>query len=148
MASEIEVTEELFNSIVTVLNNEFKAHKVVPEILYHTNIVPEPKLAKFRVYLNRRVFMESQDTLSVNVSDLGKVRYSTRGIIQVSFFAPRAIPSSSKILEIVAQNLKNELRKSQFKCFLLRNITATPYNIENNSYRYEVTATYIYDEIV
>ena len=148
MATAIEVTEELFNKVTDTLNEEFKVHKIVPNILYHTNVSTDVNIDEFRVYLNRRIFREQQDTLCVNVTDFGRVRYQSEGVVQVSFFAPRAVKSSSKVIEIIAQNLKNKLRKSQFNCFWLRNITATPYNIENNSYRYEVTATYIFDEIV
>lgn len=148
MANSIEVTEELFNKVTDILNEEFKIHKIVPSILYHTNILADVAIDEFRVYLSRRIFREQQDTLCVNVTDLGRVRYQSEGVVQISFFAPRAIKNSSKILEIVAQNLKNKLRKSQFDCFWLRNITATPYNVENNSYRYEVTAIYMFDEII
>lgn len=148
MSVGIEVVEELFGKVGEIVNAEFALHNIKPILMYHSNVIPEHHASECRVYINRRIFREEQDTISTNVTDSGRIRYESTGLLQVSFFVPRALKNSFKATEMVAQELKNQLRKSQFKCVWLRNIMATPYNSENNSYRYEVTATFIYDEIV
>ena len=148
MVKSIEVVTELFNKIKTVLTDEFKNQDLTFQLLTHSNLNPKDAPTETRVYLNRRVYREGQDTLSVDVTDTGRRRYQSAGVVQASFFIPRSVVDGYRKTEIVAQVLKNELRKTSFECLWLRNIVASPFPTENNCYRYELTANYFYDEIV
>lgn len=148
MVKSIDVTTELFTAIKTSLTEHFKNERLQFKLLTHSNLDPKEAPTECRVYLNRMIYREGQDTLSVNVTDAGRVRWETAGVVQVSFFIPRSVVDGYRKTEIVAQKLKNDLRKMTFGCLWLRNITATPYYAENNCYRYELTANYFYNEIV
>ena len=144
----IENTNKLFAFIETKLKEFMKEKQVNGEILWHSNVLPDNNPTICRIYVNRRVVSESQDTLAINVAELGKVRYTTVGVCVVSFFTPRSISGGYAKTEWIAQALKNALRKERFECLWVRDVTATPYNMENNSYRYDLSFGYEFDEIV
>lgn len=144
----IEVRNILFQFLENNLTQLFNEKKLPFEILWHSNLKEDNNSTICRVYVNRRIINEEQDTLSTDVVDHGRVRYNTIGACVVSFFIPRTISNSYSDCEWIAQNLKNQLRRERFDCFWVRDVTATPYNMENNSYRYDVSFGYEFDEIV
>ena len=144
----IENTNALFAFLETTLQNLFKEKDLKLELLWHSNVLPDNNPNICRVYVNRRIVNEEQDTLAINVAEMGRVRYNTQGVCVVSFFTPRSINGGYAKTEWIAQALKNALRRERFKCLWVRNVTATPFNMENNSYRYDLSFSYEFDEIV
>lgn len=145
----IELTNKLFGFLEEELNKLFKEQKLQCELLWHSNVLPDNNANKCRVYINRRIVTEGQDTLAINVVDQGRVRYNTVGVCVISFFTPRSQSGGYAKTEWIAQALKNALRQKRFEeCLWVRNVIATPYNMENNSYRYDVSFSYEFDEIV
>lgn len=144
----IHVVDELNTFLQNSIIDLCQKNDIAYELNYHSNVLPENKARNLRVYFNRRIIREEQDTLAVDVEDLGKVRYTSNGVYAVSFFMARSIPNGYSKLEQVVQELKNALRQKRFECLWVRHVTATPYNMENNSYRYELTFSYEFDEII
>lgn len=144
----VKVVDELNTFLYDTLSLICKHKKVDCELDFHSNVLPDNNNQKLRVYFNRRIISEDQDTLSVDVEDFGKVRYTTQGVYAISFFMARSIPNGFETMELIVQELKNALRRKRFDCLWVRHITASPYNMENNSYRYELTFNYEFDEIV
>lgn len=144
----IKVVDELNTFLYENLISLCKEYSVDNEINFSSNVLPENQNEKLRVYINRRIIREEQDTLAVDVEDLGKIRYTSYGVYAISFFMPRSKPNSYDLMESIVQKLKNALRKKRFDCLWVRHITASPYNMENNSYRYELTFSYEFDEII
>lgn len=144
----IHVVDELNTFLQNSIIDLCQKNDIAYELNYHSNVLPENKVRNLRVYFNRRIIREEQDTLAVDVEDLGKVRYTSNGVYAVSFFMARSIPNGYSKLEQVVQELKNALRQKRFECLWVRHVTATPYNMENNSYRYELTFSYEFDEII
>lgn len=118
------------------------------ELNFYSNVAPDNDNQKLRVYIRSRIARESQDTLAVDVVDFGRIRYTSVGVYALSFFMPRNVSGGYLKMATVAQTLKTELRQKRFECTWLRNVTATPYQMENNSYRYELTFSFEFDEIV
>lgn len=139
-----ELNTFLQESLISICENE----NVAVELNWHSNVLPDNQTQKLRIYLTRHIVREEQDTLAVDVEDLGKVRYTSTGVYAISFFMPRNISGSYNKMERIAQTLKNALRQKRFDCLWVRHITASPYNMENNSYRYELTFSYEFDEII
>lgn len=148
MKDAIENTDELFTFLQDSLNNLFTEKGLGVELLWHTNLLDQNNPSRCRVYINRKIVNETQDTLAINVVEEKSVRYNTVGVCVISFFTPRSLDGGYAKTESIAQQLKNLLRKQRFDCLWVRDVTATPYNIENNSYRYDVTFGYEFDEIV
>lgn len=144
----IEVTNIMFQFIENNLIELFNEKKLKFEILWHSNLLADNNANICRVYVNRRIIKEEQDTLSGTVVEQGRVRYNSTGACVISFFIPRSISKGYSDCEWIAQSLKNALRRERFDCLWVRNVTATPYNMENNSYRYDVSFGYEFDEIV
>lgn len=148
MSCAIENTNLLFKFLEDSLTELFNEEDVKFELLWHSNLLPDNDVGVVRVYINRQIVSETQDTLSVDVVDRGRIRYNTIGACTVNFFIPRTIPNGYQIAERVAQALKNKLRKERFASLWVRNPTARPHNIENNCYRYGVAFSYDFDEII
>lgn len=144
----VNVIDELNTFLYDTLTELCQSENVAVEFDFHSNVLPENYNQKLRIYFNRRIIREDQDTLAVDVEDLGKVRYTSEGVYAISFFMARSIPNGYSKMELIAQKLKNALRQKRFDCLWVRHITASPYNMENNSYRYELTFSYEFDEIV
>lgn len=144
----VTVKNEINNFLKDKLKELCATVGIEYEFHYQSNLIAETNTQKLRVYFNSRVIREEQDTLAVDVEDLGRIRYTTNGVYVLNFFAPRNLPMSYDKMESIAQQLKNELRKARFECLWVRHITATPYPQENNSYRYDVTFSYEFDEII
>lgn len=144
----IQVVDELNTFLQNTIINLCQNNDIEYELNYHSNVLPENKVRNLRIYFNRRIIREEQDTLAVDVEDLGKVRYTSNGVYAISFFMARSIPNGYSKLEQVVQELKNALRQKRFECLWVHHVTATPYNMENNSYRYELTFSYEFDEII
>ena len=134
----------LYDTLTTICQEEH----IDAELDFHSNVLPTNKNQKLRIYFNRRIIREDQDTLAVDVEDFGKIRYTSEGVYAISFFMARSIPNGYDKMELIVQKLKNALRLKRFDCLWVRHITASPYNMENNSYRYELTFSYEFDEIV
>lgn len=144
----VRVIDELNNFLFNTLTALCKELEVNAEFDFHSNLVPTNENQKLRIYFNRQIIREDQDTLAVDVEDLGKVRYTSVGVYAISFFMARTIPNGYAKMELVAQKLKNLLRQERFDCLWVRHVTASPYKMENNSYRYELTFNYEFDEII
>lgn len=144
----IHVVDELNTFLQDTIIDLCQKNGIEYKLNYHSNVLPENNVRDLRIYFNRRIIREEQDTLAVDVGDLGKVRYTSNGVYAISFFMARSIPNGYSILEQVVQELKNALRQKRFECLWVRHVTATPYNMENNSYRYELTFSYEFDEII
>ena len=139
-----ELNTFLYDTLTTICQEEH----IDAELDFHSNVLPTNKNQKLRIYFNRRIIREDQDTLAVDVEDFGKIRYTSEGVYAISFFMARSIPNGYDKMELIVQKLKNALRLKRFDCLWVRHITASPYNMENNSYRYELTFSYEFDEIV
>lgn len=139
-----ELNTFLYDTLTTICQEEH----IDAELDFHSNVLPTNENQKLRIYFNRRTIREDQDTLAVDVEDLGKIRYTSEGVYAISFFMARSIPNGYDKMELIVQKLKNALRLKRFDCLWVRHITASPYNMENNSYRYELTFNYEFDEIV
>lgn len=148
MMKAVRVIDELNTFLYETLNSICETKGVKCELHFHSNVLQENNNDTLRIYLNRRIIREDQDTLAVDVEDFGRVRYTSEGVYSISFFMPRFVSNSYDNMELIAQELKNELRKKRFACLWVRHITASPYTMENNSYRYDVTFSYEFDEIV
>lgn len=144
----LHVIDELNTFLYDTLTEFCQEEHIDTELDFHSNVLPTNENQKLRIYFNRRIIREDQDTLSVDVEDLGKVRYTSEGVYAISFFMARSIPNGYDKMELIVQRLKNALRLKRFDCLWVRHITASPYNMENNSYRYELTFNYEFDEIV
>lgn len=144
----VTVIDELNTFLYDTLKAICQDKNVDAEYDFHSNVLPDNFNQKLRIYFNRRIIREDQDTLAVDVEDLGKVRYTSEGVYAINFFMPRAKPNGYSLLELIVQELKNALRQKRFDCLWVRHITASPYNMENNSYRYDLTFSYEFDEIV
>lgn len=148
MSCAIKIQEGLFEFINSTILNVCQTKNIPVQILYHSNLISDIKKDILRVYISRQIFREKQDTLCVDVTDKGQVRYTSDGVCSISFFQPKTISDGYRVMEELAQELKNALRKKRFANLWVRNPTATPYNIEQNCYRYNVTFNYEFDEIV
>ena len=133
--------EEQMRAICAEENVDYDFH-------YHSNLITENNNRSLRIYVNRRIIREEQDTLAVDVEDFGRVRYTSEGVYVLSFFMARSVPKSFSTTERIVQKLKNALRKERFECLWVRNPTATPQGMENNSYRYDLMFSYEFDEII
>lgn len=143
---------EVVNEINTFLEDTMKRicaeENIDYEFHYHSNVIPETNSRSLRIYVNRRIVREQQDTLAVDVEDFGRVRYTSEGVYALSFFMARSVPKGFSTTERIVQKLKNALRKERFDCLWVRNPTGTPYSMENHCYRYELTFSYEFDEII
>lgn len=144
----VTVIDELNKFLFDKLKEICKEKQIDAEFDFHSNVLPDTSNQKLRIYFNRRIIREEQDTLAVDVEDLGKVRYTSEGVYAINFFMARSIPNGYSKMEQIAQELKNALRQKRFDCLWVRHVTASPYNMENNSYRYDITFSYEFDEIV
>ena len=72
----VQVIDELNNFLFNTLSALCKELEVNAEFDFHSNLVPTNENQKLRIYFNRQIIREDQDTLAVDVEDLGKVRYS------------------------------------------------------------------------
>lgn len=144
----VEVVQEINTFLEDTLRSICADENIDYEFHYHSNVIPETNNRNLRIYVNRRIVREEQDTLAVDVEDFGRVRYTSEGVYVLSFFTARSVPRGFSTTERIVQKLKNALRKERFDCSWVRNPTATPYSMENNSYRYELTFSYQFDEII
>lgn len=144
----IKVMDELAEFLEVNIYNLCEKNKIKCDIHYASNVQAELDRNKMTAYVSRQMFREEQDTLAVDVVDFGKRRYTSYGAMAVSFFMPRTIKNGYFIMETIAQNLKNILRAKSFNCLWVRDVMASPHLIENNCYRYDLTFSYLFDEIV
>lgn len=144
----IKVVDELNKFLTETLKELSVKEQIETEINFHSNVQPTTNNQKMRVYINRKIIREGQDTLAIDVEDFGRVRYTSEGVYGISFFVPRNLSGSYGKMERTVQELKNALRQKRFDCMWVRHITASPFDMENNSYRYELTFNYEFDEVI
>lgn len=144
----IKVVNQLNTYLIEKLQSLCQDQEIECEFNFHSNVQPTTDNQKLRVYITRMIYRENQDTLAVDVGDIGKVRYTSEGVYALSFFIPRNISGSYRKMETIVQQLKNMLRKERFDCVWVRHIRASPFNMENNCYRYDLGFNYYFDEII
>lgn len=148
MIKSIEITNTINRFLTDTLNAICTENNVAFELHFSSNIKPTINKNLLRIYIDRRIIRENQDTLAIDVADFGRVRYTSEGLYSISFFTPISLSGSYAQMETVVQELKNKLRQAQLECVWLRFITASPFSVENESYRYELTFNYTFDEII
>lgn len=90
-----------------------------------------------------------QTSLSMNVGEEGKVRYTESGLVFIQLFAPKSLGDSQYVAGLLAQVARNAFRrKSTEHCVWFRNARINELDSEDLFYRLNVVAEFEYDEVI
>jgi hypothetical protein len=125
--------------------------------LYFQGIEKAPDFSKLWARISQQTVIERQASLSAYVGAEGKRRYETTGLVFVQLFSPKKAADSFALCRAVATICRDAFRgkyAAPIDTTLAPDNRVTFYNAkiseldsENDSFRFNVSAQYEYDEL-
>lgn len=108
----------------------------------------KPDSSKTWLRVSQQTVLEHQSTLSNDVGEAGKRRFTTTGLIFVQFFFPKSEPRSWQVGRNLAEIARNIFRHSLTNNSIwFRRAKINELPEERDTFRLNVVAEYEYDEL-
>lgn len=134
--------------INTVLRDFIKERVPDCQILWNSLLKEENVKEELSCYVHDEIISEYQDTLSVDVGDLGKRRFESKGIYVLTFFVPRFMGNGYNLVEDMVQDLKNILRVRNFETCWVRGVQTSNLFSSKDERKFHLSFEFIFNEII